>query len=78
MSEPRYTADEIQLIEVTCYVCRETKMLAVPKEAYRRWKNKELLIQDAFPRLSTGDRELLISQTCGPCFDSLFAADETD
>ena len=33
-------------------------------------------VQTAFPTLSSGVRELLISQTCEPCFDSLFRDDE--
>ena len=33
------------------------------------------LIQDAMPYLSADDRELLISGTCGACFDKMFPPD---
>lgn len=35
-------------------------------------------IQDLMPYLSPGERELLISGTCGPCFDSMFGLDIDD
>lgn len=37
---------------------------------YISWKNGEL-IQKAMPYLSPGERELLISQVCSDCFDSV-------
>ena len=33
-------------------------------------------IQRAYKSLTADERELLISGTCGPCFDSLFEKDE--
>lgn len=32
-------------------------------------------IQVAFPYLTSAERELLISGTCGPCFDKMFPGD---
>jgi len=39
------------------------------------WHNGEGFIQDLMPYLSTGERELLISGTCGRCFDEMFPED---
>ena len=40
-----------------------------------RWQNGSL-IQDAMPYLSADERELLISGTCGTCFDKMFGSEE--
>jgi hypothetical protein len=35
--------------------------LKITKEQYNRWKNREGLIQDLFPNLSTEEREFLMT-----------------
>lgn len=67
---------EMLKIEATCDMCKKTHTIEVPKAGYMQWLNGGARIQDAMPQLSDDDRELLISGTCGPCFDSLFADDE--
>jgi len=37
-----------------------------------KWKNGEL-IQNVMPYLNEDERELLISGTCGKCFDKIFS-----
>ena len=39
------------------------------------WKGGKY-IQDAMPYLSADERELLISGTCGTCFDKMFGGSE--
>lgn len=34
------------------------------------------MVQDVFPYLTPAERELIISGTCGPCFDYLFGESE--
>ena len=58
-------------VEATCMMCRKTKALKLPASGYAAYKSG-VLIQRAMPTVPEGDRELLISQTCGPCFDKLF------
>jgi hypothetical protein len=58
-------------LAIQCRVCRDVKTLKVNLDDLHRWKNGEVA-QLAFPYLSVGDRELLISCTCGPCFDKMF------
>lgn len=62
---------EWMTIDITCNMCGEAKRVEVPTEGYTRWKTGEL-IQRAMPMLSRDDRELLISGTCGKCFEELF------
>ena len=46
-------------------------------EAYENWQNGEL-IQDALFMLSADEREMLMSGTCGECFDKLFPDQDED
>ncbi len=62
-------------VEATCGMCRQTKALQLPASGYAAYK-AGMLIQRAMPSVPEGDRELLISQICGPCFDKLFEEDE--
>ena len=45
--------------------------MEVPIEGLVKWK-QGVLIQDALPALSRSEREMLVSQTCGTCFDDMF------
>lgn len=33
-------------------------------------------VQHLFPELTSEQREFMISKTCGPCFDAMFAEEE--
>lgn len=61
-----------------CNSCGGVKTLTVPTMAYEKWKNGEGYVQDLFPMLTPGERELLISGTCEPCFDAMFPEEEDD
>jgi hypothetical protein len=58
-------------LEVQCQTCKEIKTLEVEPEAFEKYKRGEGYVQKLFPHLSIDERELLISRTCGPCFDEL-------
>jgi hypothetical protein len=55
-----------------CNKCDEQIILRVNLDDMARWENGEL-IQNAMPYLSADERELLISGTCGECFDKMFS-----
>jgi len=59
------------VVNVTCRMCRQSKQLNVTLEDYTAWQGGKYA-QYAFPYLTKGDRELLISGTCGPCFDKMW------
>ena len=63
--------DCVETVEVTCRVCRRTAAFAVASVDLKSWR-EGVLIQNAMPYLSADQRELLISRTCGECFDKLF------
>ena len=60
-------------LNITCRTCGTPYAIVVPTDAYEAWQNRTMLIQDAFPDLSPSEREMLITASCGPCFDEIFA-----
>lgn len=62
---------------VKCWKCEVSHEIDVPTEGWKAWRSGEL-IQDALCGLSSGDRELLLSGTCGECFDKMFPEVEED
>ena len=58
-----------------CVKCKNVHILLVNSDDLQQWKDGEL-IQDAMPYLSADERELLISGTCGTCFDKMFGGEE--
>ena len=58
----------------TCRVCKNQVEMKVYVEDVTAWENGEL-IQNAMPYLTPDEREVLISGTCGPCFDRMFGED---
>ena len=54
-----------------CRSCRYESRFMLEPAAVDAWK-KGALIQSMFPHLNRAERELMISGTCGPCFDRLF------
>jgi hypothetical protein len=64
-------------IDVTCWKCNTEHLIFVDREAYENWQNGEL-IQDALFMLSADEREMLMSGTCGECWDKLFPNEDED
>lgn len=55
-------------IEARCPMCDTPGAITVNLDAWADWRNG-VLIQVAFPDLDDGERELLMTGLCGPCFD---------
>tara|TARA_R110002020_G_scaffold100122_1_gene237058 strand:- start:218 stop:382 length:165 start_codon:yes stop_codon:yes gene_type:complete len=51
--------------------------MEVDSADYKNWQ-EGTLIQDALPYLTTDQRELLISATCGTCWDDIFWEEDED
>lgn len=64
-------------VSVVCDQCKRMFAVLVEPEDMEKWRNGAL-IQNAMPYLSADDRELLISKTCGKCFEELFEEEEED
>lgn len=59
-------------IDIPCRICGKRVKIVVEKDDYIRFTRGESYVQDIFPYLSADDREMLISQTCGECWDKLW------
>jgi len=62
-------------IVTECPFCGCVNFINVSDNEYREWQNGEL-VQKAFPKLSAGEREMLISGICPDCWDNMFREEE--
>jgi len=65
-------------LDVQCRLCGESKWIDTTVEQmmeYAKPRSERMYVQDIFPDLSVGDRELLISGTCDTCWQKLFGSD---
>ncbi len=65
-------------LSVTCRLCNKEHLIICCKSDLDKWQNREGHIQDILHYLSADQRELLISGTCGECFDGLFPPDDDE
>jgi hypothetical protein len=68
-------------LDVACRKCGETTQLKATTEQLTELylpRGERRLIQEIFPDLSIGDRELLISGTCDTCWQKMFGSDEDE
>jgi len=70
--------ENVAQVAVTCAGCGTLYTFEVDYEGYLRWRYEGELLQLALPHNTHDERELLISQTCGSCYDSMFAFDEEE
>lgn len=63
-----------------CMVCFKTGELTLDTVAFNRYDLQDEFIQNAFPDMSAGDREQLLSGTHDACWNEIFPKeeDETD
>lgn len=60
---------------VKCRSCKEEFDVPITPQQLGAWQSGKY-IQDAAPNLCADDRELLISNTCGTCFDRMFPPED--
>lgn len=58
-------------ISTNCPLCGTESTVFVEKEDMDKW-DEGALVQNAFPYLTAGEREVLISGVCTPCWDRSF------
>lgn len=64
-------SDDMLALEQYCSACRKRFLISVMRQEYISWK-RGVPIQNAMPKLEKDQRELLISNVCGLCFDKMF------
>tara|TARA_B100000519_G_C13841603_1_gene249864 strand:+ start:138 stop:431 length:294 start_codon:yes stop_codon:yes gene_type:complete len=73
---PTKLSDPLDLeLELECKYCDYEENISVHESDYISWHNGEF-IQDAFPYLTAGQRELMISNTCDDCWNRFFPDDD--
>jgi len=65
-------ANADSVVEIRCAICGTVYAIMYNREDMVDWLSGQGFIQDIMPYLSAAERELLISRTCGSCFDKMF------
>ncbi len=58
-------------ITITCSRCRKEYNVSFNVDDYDKWQSGAM-IQEAFPYLTPGDRELMKTRICDDCFKNIF------
>jgi hypothetical protein len=69
------TEIETVFIPTTCTLCGKSDRIEVLRGDYDRWR-AGAFVQVAFPEMPKERREQLISGTCPPCWERLFAYED--
>lgn len=59
-----------------CRTCGRDYVVSCTEAEYLDWKDNNRLIQNAMPHVPKEERELLISGTCGECFERIFRGED--
>lgn len=63
------------ICDAFCNRCDRHFVLTFDKQDMYDWLSGSMPVQHALPYLSANERELLLSGTCGDCFDKMFPPD---
>ena len=58
----------------SCWICGTEHEVFVDTNDFIDWQEGKY-VQQVWPNLTADDREVMISGTCGPCFDKMFGDD---
>lgn len=64
------------IVTKACVVCGKAGAVELTDAEFEAYKTQKGFIQKVLPRLTAGEREMLISGTHSECFDILFPEDE--
>ena len=67
--------------DVDCRLCGQTTQVPATVEQLTELympRSQRRLMQEIFPDLSIGDRELLISGTCDTCWKNLYGSEDEE
>ena len=67
--------------DVDCRLCGQTTQVPATVEQLTELympRSQRRLMQEIFPDLSIGDRELLISGTCDNCWQNLYGSEDEE
>jgi len=64
-------------LTIECPKCNGQTEMQVPAEQFVNWQRGQL-IQDAFPNLTTDEREAMMTGICPKCWEAMFADEDDD
>ena len=70
-NKPHIDVVDAETLRVTCSSCGDVTVFKLAPSDVKAWQDGKH-IQNVWPMMSVDDRELLLSGTCGPCFDRMF------
>lgn len=65
-------------VGIECPRCHKVVSLPITEEELLAWNPKKEFVQDAFPKLTPGQREMLLSGLCEKCWIEIFEENEED
>jgi ribosomal protein L40E len=73
----------METIQIKCRECGKVVQLRVNKHDYDEWCNRfgsenPRHIQDIFPYLTAGEREMFLTQICDDCYTKIFGFEEDE
>jgi hypothetical protein len=68
--------DKTVTLAYQCPLCQKPASVTVDAERAKAWRAGAGFVQDIFPDMSAGDREILISGAHDACFEETFADSE--
>lgn len=66
------------VLDIQCWNCTRWFSIILNKQDLLDYSAGSGSITELFPYLNDNERELILSQTCGSCFDSLFPPLDND
>lgn len=70
--------ENVAKLGVECWQCGTVYVIVVDLEGYLSWLYEGKLLQHALPQNTHDERELLLTGTCGKCYDELFNLGEEE
>lgn len=64
------------VVSIKCKICGKEHKFDITKEQFNKYANKEDLIQNIFPEISSELREMFISRICPDCWNEIFGKHE--
>lgn len=65
-------------VGIECPRCHKTVELPLKESELLAWNPNETFIQNQFPKLTPGQREMLLSGLCEKCWNEIFDEDGED
>jgi hypothetical protein len=68
----------VEAMVITCRVCKQGIETEITMDMIYDWKSSGKLIQTVMPNIPADIRELLLSGTCGSCWNQIFKPEEEE